>query len=267
MEYEIVALIMMMLVMLIEALFLCINSKQRAKIIEYRKMAMLRNYMNHMEALAIQYKHQCEIAQRHKYFLDSVLDMVEKCEYKEALAYIEQTMEAETQLGKTAENVNEPINAVLNSRVSLAETKGIMMSLQMDELSALSFDEESCIFVLSYLLDDAIAACELLSKEQRVIEVELLSKKTSDRKIALIVHIQYACEPLDFKKNKMALEKPQGNQCCLGLPLAVEILHSQQIPHSIEYNNGRVVFFAEWPNQAKQNEVLPYREMEKCTYK
>lgn len=92
--------------------------------------------------------------------LAAISALAEQGAYQELRTYIEK-METALQHRMDAVDTNHVIvNAILNTKYREAVSKGIVVVLKVNDLSALKMEEEDIVVILSNLLNNALEACE-----------------------------------------------------------------------------------------------------------
>ena len=94
--------------------------------------------------------------------------------YDEAVKYVQGGSENIASTEMIIDIGNDFVNAILNSKLSLAKSKGIeVLCGAAKNLDGVA-DEDLCV-LLGNMLDNAIEACVLCEKEKRIVEVNIAS--------------------------------------------------------------------------------------------
>lgn len=124
-------------------------------------------------------------------------------EMKQYLSDLEQNLEKVDTYVKSG---NLMADAILNSKLSLAEQKGIRVNCKAILPAALSIEDVDLCVLLGNLLDNALEACEKIPEQQRFLRIYMVVNKSQ-----LYVSIQNSAkEELDFNERNYISTK-RGN--------------------------------------------------------
>lgn len=124
-------------------------------------------------------------------------------EMKQYLSELEQNLEKVDTYVKSG---NLMADAVLNSKLSLAEQKGIQVNCKAILPEVLSIEDVDLCVLLGNLLDNALEACEKIPEQQRFLRIYMVVNKAQ-----LYVSIQNSAkEELDFNERNYISTK-RGN--------------------------------------------------------
>lgn len=124
-------------------------------------------------------------------------------EMKQYLSGLEQNLEKVDTYVKSG---NIMADAILNSKLSLAEQKGIQVNCKAVLPEALSIEDVDLCVLLGNLLDNALEACEKIPEQQRFLRIYMVVNKSQ-----LYVSVQNSAkEELDFNERNYISTK-RGN--------------------------------------------------------
>ena len=150
-------------------------SKSRKDAEELRMEKQQKEYrLQYAENVKQQYEeiHMIRHDMKHAYSVINTLLLDGK--YDEAVKYVQGGSENIASTEMIIDVGNDFINAILNSKLSLAKTKGIeVLCGAAKNLDGVE-DEDMCA-LLGNMLDNAIEACILCEKDKRLIEVNIAS--------------------------------------------------------------------------------------------
>ena len=153
-------------------LFLSISRKDAE---ELRMEKQQKEYrLQYAENVKQQYEeiHMIRHDMKHAYSVINTLLLDGK--YDEAIKYVQGSSENITSAETIIDVGNDFVNAILNSKLSLAKTKGIeVLCGAAKNLDGVE-DEDMCT-LLGNMLDNAIEACVLCESDKRLIEVNIAS--------------------------------------------------------------------------------------------
>ena len=153
-------------------------SKSRKDAEELRIEKQQKEYrLQYAESIKQQYEeiHMIRHDMKHAYSIINTLLLDGK--YDEAVKYVQSNSENITLTELIIDVGNDFVNAILNSKLSLAKTKGIEVLCGAAKNLEGVEDEDLCA-LLGNMLDNAIEACILCEKNKRLIEVNISSYST-----------------------------------------------------------------------------------------
>ncbi len=121
----------------------------------------VRNIYEQMRVLRHDYKNQLQVIKAH-------LDLGE---YEKLNEYICQLNEEITQVDTLIRTGNVMLDAVLNSKISLAKSKNIAVNVKTVLPPQLSIKENDLCVILGNLLDNAIEGCETHTEGERFVRI------------------------------------------------------------------------------------------------
>lgn len=108
---------------------------------------------------------------------------------------------------------NMIVNSVINQKFKAAKKKGIPLLLSINDLSNLQMEEEDIVTLLANLLDNAIEACEKITKGNKVIKLRFLDE---GRKIIISVRNPVA-EQVHLGEKGLFTTKKDKNEHGIGM--------------------------------------------------
>lgn len=138
-------------------------------------------------------------------------------------------------------NTCHPIlNALFNTKASEAESYGIDICFNVNDLSKIPFDAVDMVVLLSNLIDNAIEACQKYQGE-RIIQITALSDK------AFLFSIRNTTLPVKIFNNTIATTKSTPEMHGFGLSNIKYILDKYNGDYTMFYENGWFQFTGELP--------------------
>lgn len=108
---------------------------------------------------------------------------------------------------------NMIVNSVINQKFKVAKKKGIPLLLSINDLGNLKMEEEDIVTLVANLLDNAIEACEKITKGNRVIKLRFLDE---GGKIIISVRNPVA-EQVHFGEKGLFTTKKDKNEHGIGM--------------------------------------------------
>ena len=186
-------------------LFLSISRKDTE---ELRVEKQQREYrLQYAENVKQQYEeiHMIRHDMKHAYSVISTLLLEGK--YDEAVKYVQGSSESISSTEMIIDVGNDFVNAILNSKLSLAKTKGIEVLCGAAKNLEGVEDEDLCT-LLGNMLDNAIEACVLCDNGRRMIEVNIASYS---KQIVITVSNTVEGDVLKGNRELATTKKEAGN--------------------------------------------------------
>lgn len=204
-----------------------------------------------VEALSAAYAAQRKITHDFQNHLAALSDLLPRDAAPAAARYLDELQSAQTGRILTVNTRHPAIDAVLNQKAHHAETCGIDIQFEVNDLSALQIRETDCTLVLANLLDNAIEACAKLPQPERCIEVKALLENTemADNG-ALFLSILNTSPPVQIVNGHIATTKEKPELHGFGLPNVKEVLARYGVVPYMCFRDGTFRFSFEWPNVA-----------------
>ena len=146
---------------------------------------------------------------RHDYHnhLQVLKAQMDQSEFAEAREYLDLLEEELARVDTYVKSGNTIIDAVINSKVSLAMEKGIRVDCKAEVNCELSIADIDLCIVLGNILDNAMEACDQIQIEKRFIRIYIAINGQQ-----LYISVQNAAkEELDFEE-KNYISKKRGNR-------------------------------------------------------
>lgn len=170
------------------------------------------NQMDMYHAMRRSYEQQRRLLHDYSNQLQCIQEMLVRGETEETLKYLSGLT---GNLKKSVDYVNTNnmvVNVVLSRKYQDAQEKGIVMTMQVNDLSELTIGEEEIVTLLVNLLDNAIEACEKLS-EQKVIQFKMVLEEEE-----LVLSVRNPVkEPVKIKDNRIVTSKQDKVRHGIGL--------------------------------------------------
>lgn len=170
------------------------------------------NQMDMYHAMRRSYEQQRRLLHDYSNQLQCIQEMLARGETEETLKYLSGLT---GNLKKSVDYVNTNnmvVNVVLNRKYQDAQEKGIVMTMQVNDLSELTISEEEIVTLLVNLLDNAIEACEKLS-EHKVIQFKMVLEEEG-----LVLSVRNPVkEPVKIKENRIVTSKRDKGRHGIGL--------------------------------------------------
>lgn len=169
--------------------------------------------------------------------LAAISALVEQGAYQELRTYIEK-METTLQHRMDAVDTNHVIvNAILNTKYREAVSKGIVVVLKVNDLSALKMEEEDIVVILSNLLNNALEACERC--EDKRIKVKFVLE---DGQAVISVKNSMAAEPVVENGALLTSKTKEAEEHGMGIQNVVETVEKCGGRYMADYGRGEFQF-------------------------
>lgn len=209
---------------------------------EIRRMQLSReraqNQMEMYHSMQKSYEQQRRLLHDYSNQLQCIQEMLARGETEETLHYLSGLT---GNLKKSVDYVNTNhmvVNVVLNRKYQDALEKGITMTMQVNNLSKLTMNEEEIVTLLVNLLDNAIEACEKLS-DHKVIQFKMVMDTEG-----LILSVRNPVEEtVRIKDNRIVTSKRDKDRHGIGL-LNVDSVIRQNDGTSVLKCEGGWFYFA-----------------------
>lgn len=163
----------------------------------------------------------------------------QECPEGAAAQYIEQLLQTDftgALLVKTGRSV---VDAILNQKHALAQTKGIRLTVQLDDLRSFALPDDALVVVLANLLDNAIdAVSQIEFPEKRVVRLRM----TSDPEVNFLYIENPSPRPVRIKDNRVLTTKKNSQEHGYGLQNIAAILRQYNGIYAIDYDEGTGLF-------------------------
>lgn len=125
------------------------------------------------------------------------------------------------------------VDTVINQKYRYAKSKGIMMILKVNDLSALTINEEDLVALLSNILDNAIEACEKV-KSDKVIKFKMIAENEQ-----ILISTQNPLSgSIDITDNRVVTSKSNKEEHGIGLLNVSSIVDKYDGVYAIKSEKG-----------------------------
>lgn len=172
-------------------------SKSRKTAEELRIEKQQKEYrLQYAESMKQQYEEIHTIRHDMKHAYSIIYSLLLDGKYDEAMKYVQSNSENITSTELIIDVGNDFVNAILNSKLSLAKTKGIEVLCGATKNLDGVEDEDLCA-LLGNMLDNAIEACTLCDRNKRLMEVNISSYSTQ-----IVITVSNSVEGDVLKENR-----------------------------------------------------------------
>lgn len=182
--------------------------------------------------------------------LNMLSGLVKSEQYAQALAYLREIQQEQTEASLYADACHPVINAVLNQKAITAQQKRIDFQLQINDLSRMHIRATDCGLVLSNLLDNAIEACCKLPESARWIHTRLLLIPASNHSSSyLFLSVRNPSLP---PKNDVPLHTTTKSDPVLhghGLPACKSIVTRYGAEYCFAWEDNVFTAVIDWPDK------------------
>ena len=174
------------------------QGRQAAELATQRQyVQQLRAQVKHLDDVMLQqdklrrFKHDCanQLIALRGYFKDS--------NPTEGMAYVERMLGRLDRIAPAIDTGNVVLDAMLNEKMTLAQSKGIHFETHLQIASTLQMDAEDVCVIFGNALDNAIEACERMEQEERRIHLTLFQQDQM-----LFCKLVNTANPMDIKDSK-----------------------------------------------------------------
>lgn len=202
-----------------------------------------------LNALSTAYTSQRSLTHDFRRHISVLSDFLNANRTAEAIHYLDQLHEQQTERVLLVNTHNAAIDAILNQKGYAAQKYNIDIRFEVNDLSAIKIKPIDCTVVIGNLLDNAIEACQKLVKAKRWIQVSVLYAAASDGEIGnLFVSVLNPSLPVKIVNNTIATTKPNPSFHGFGLRNVKDILSKYQAEYCLSYEDGQFVFSIDWPD-------------------
>lgn len=135
--------------------------------------ARTENQMNLYRDMQKNYEWHRRMMHDYKNQLNCIQGMVSAGETEEALAYISSLTGSIRSNADFVNTNHTAVNVVLNQKYQEACERGITMTMAVNDMSGLTMKEEEIVILLVNLIDNAMEACEKLSRD-KIIQFKMM---------------------------------------------------------------------------------------------
>lgn len=207
-----------------------------------RDMLLLRQHMElqqeSMSALEQSYRLQRKSTHEFEHHMQVLSDLLEREENAAARDYLSR-LKKNRSIRSMSVSANHPVvDVILNQKYQTARENGIIMQLQVNDLSSLTIPGDSLTVVLTNLLDNAIEACRRRDGHREIICSLLWDE-------GLYLSIRNTSEPVAAIDGKLPTTKPDSLSHGFGLLSVTYVLDQLGAEYTFGYAEGWFSFAAE----------------------
>lgn len=163
----------------------------------------------------------------------------QECPEGAAAQYIEQLLQTDFTGALLVKTGRPVVDAILNQKHALAQTKGIRLTVQLDDLRSFALPDDALVVVLANLLDNAIeAVSEIEIPDNRVIRLCM----TSDPEANFLYIENPSPHPVQIKDNRVLTTKKNTQEHGYGLQNIAAILRQYDGIYAIDYDKESGLF-------------------------
>ena len=193
-----------------------------------------------VEAWANAYKDQRKLTHDFQNQLSVICGMAEReAPDSELLAFVQTVLKNSTSQSLVVKTGRLAADVLLSQKYHLARSKGILFSLQLDDLTHFGLKDEHLVVVLANLIDNAIEACEKIDngKSKKMMLVMKVEEESS------FLYIENTTAfPVKILDNQVVLPAKQSAEHGYGLKNATAILNSYKAVFAIVYKEEQGLF-------------------------
>lgn len=202
-----------------------------------------------LNALSAAYSSQRSLTHDFRKHIAVLSDFLKANKTSEAIHYLDQLHEQQTERVLLVNTHNAAMDAILNQKGYAAQEYDIDMRFEVNDLSAIKIKSIDCTVVIGNLLDNAIEACQKLPKGKKWIQISILyTPPLDDETGSLFVAVLNPSHPVKIVNNTIATTKPNPSFHGFGLRNVKDILSKYQAEYYLSYEEGQFVFSIDWPD-------------------
>lgn len=193
-----------------------------------------------IHALERSYRAQRTATHEYLHQMQTIHDLLEQGKVDAARDFVSQQSGIQTTHMLKVNSHHPVVDAVLNCKYQAAQENGIIMEMQLSDLSQLTVEEHKLVVLLSNLMDNAIEACCRVEGERRIF-CRIIAEET------LFLAVRNSSLPVDIRDGRIETSKKSSTEHGYGLPNICRILDSLGAEYSFDYSDGYFRFVAEIP--------------------
>lgn len=205
-----------------------------------------------LNALESAYSTQRKLTHDFRWHLGVMTNFLQQNETGQALDYLKQLNQQQTERILLVNSHHAAIDAVLNQKAYTAKKEEIDIQFEVNDLSALKIKSIDCTVVLGNLLDNAMEAClNLPNHVRRWIQVSVvLTPATDFTESSLFISVLNPSLPVSIVNDTIATTKQDPSLHGFGLGTVKDVLNRYKAEHVMSYQDGCFLFSIEWPDQS-----------------
>ncbi len=196
--------------------------------------------VENIQALEKSYRAQRSATHEFKHQLQVIFDLLENGEENDAKAYIKELQVAQTSRIFVANTNHAIVDAILNEKYHTAKDNNVEIRYNVNDLSALSVDNNAIVVLLSNLLDNAIEAAQQLP-ENRNVECSILLEDS------LFLSVRNTSRPVEIINGTIETQKKPKEEHGFGLIGVQKVLKELGAEYAMDYSAGWFRFATEIP--------------------
>lgn len=196
---------------------------------------------DNVSMLSASYQRERKLTHDFQNQLMTVLGLLEKDGGEnEAQAYIREVLKSEHMHPAKKITTNRTIfDIIVGQKYMLAAQKNIVMTLQLDDMSAFPLPDNALVIVLANLLDNAIEACEQVGNvSQRQITV----KAKVDESESLLFIENSVVQPIEIQDGRIKTTKKEAKEHGYGLQNVQAIIQQYNGAYVMHYSDFKFSF-------------------------
>lgn len=195
-----------------------------------------------LEALNRSYTDQRRITHDFQHHLSALSGLLENGSYDKALEYLTAVRGSLSSRCLLVNSRHPVIDAILNQKLSCAQSHGIIFHCRINDLSGLAVDPVHLSVILGNLLDNAMEAC-LQHHSDMQIELKLILDKS------LFFCVRNTCSPVEIVNGEIESTKSGFGLHGFGLQNVKALLKLYAADYAMHYENGWFLFAGEMENK------------------
>lgn len=214
--------------------------------IQEQEMALLKQQIDHQKhnyaALESSYVTQRKASHEFERHIQTLGELLSQKEYHVASDYVARLKASRMHQVFSIKSKHPVIDVILNQKYQLAQEKGIIMQVQINDLSQVNIPTDILVVLLSNLLDNAIEACQKVSDRKEICCSILLND-------VLYLSVRNTSLPVNLENNELKLQSNRGHEHGYGIPAIKYVLDELNAEYYFNYSNGWFHFVAEIPQE------------------
>lgn len=224
----------------IAVLFLLEQIEQAARTRE-RLLALdqqLQIQIKNMEAASNLYAAQRKKVHDFRAHINVLDNLLQTHEYTAAEAYIVSVKEFQSERLLLVNTHHPILDALFNTKASFAESVGVEMDFEVNDLSKISLDAADMVVLLSNLIDNAIEACQKLNGK-KIVQITAVANDT------FFFTVRNTSAPVEIINDSIPTTKQEPEMHGFGLENVKLILKKYSGDYAMSYKDGWFQFTGE----------------------
>lgn len=202
-----------------------------------------------LHALSAAYSLQRSLTHDFRKHIDVLTEFLNANATEEAVRYLNQLHEQQTERLLLVNTHHAAIDAILNQKGYLAQKYNIDIRFEVNDLSQIKVRPIDCTVVIGNLLDNAIEACQKLPLDKRWIQVSVLyTPPLHNESGNIFISVLNPSLPVKIIHHNIATTKPNPSFHGFGLRNVKDTLAKYQAEYDMSYEDGQFVFSLDWPD-------------------